>query len=105
MSVKRIECDCKELQCFGGLPLFMMDHIQLPCCDEGKYHVLCISNQTNCLKCKEEFNKHIKKFIQNTEAIIMNKFQKEQNNELKRSKTRKQLQRLINNVILVKYFT
>ena len=105
MSLKRSECDCKELKCFCGLPLFMMDHLQLPCCDKGKYHVLCISKRTNCVECNEEFSKHIKMFINNAHAMVMQKFKKEQKNELKRKKTRKECQKLIKDTIFVKYFT
>ena len=105
MSLKTIECDCKDLQCFCGLPLFMMDHLQLPCCGEAKYHVLCISNQTKCFKCNKEFDKFIKRHIQNAEAIVLQKLQKEEKFELKRLQAREQLQRLINSTIFVKYFT
>ena len=104
MSAKKIECNCKEVQCSCGLPLFMMDHLQLPCCNEAKYHVLCISNHTKCLKCKKDFNEHVILFVQNAQAIIMQKFRKEQSNELKRLKARKKLQLSIIDKIFVKYF-
>ena len=103
MYATRTKCYCKESRCICQLPLFAMDHLELPCCTEAKYHVLCISKHSKCLKCKKEFNEQIKLFIKNAEALMIQKFDKEKIVESKRSKARKQLQKTINDVIFVKY--
>lgn len=103
MSVTKDHCDCKELKCFCGLPLYAMDHLQLPCCVEGKYHVLCIQNQQQCPKCKQIFYEDIKEVIENAEIIVMKKYSMEQKLESRREKARKQLQESIDNLILRKF--
>ena len=103
MYARRTKCHCKESRCICQLPLSTMDHLELPCCTEAKYHVLCISKHRKCLKCKKEFNEQIKMFIKSAEALMIQKVEKEKKIESKRSKERKQLQKTINDVILPKY--
>ena len=93
--------DCMKSACICELPIFIMDHIQLMCCNKS-YHVLCIADKTTCLNCKQEFDHQTIKAIKHTERKILEKYQKQQLGEKKRILLRKDINKQVYEILLLR---
>ena len=97
MKIHNIKCDarCVTTLCFCKLPLNLMDHIQLPCCN-SMFHVFCIAKQLNCPYCENKINKSI---INEVNSILIKKKNENKEKEKRKSLFRKQVKEKIEKII------
>ena len=103
MSFHRVSCHCKLEKCFCGIPLAFMPHLQLPCCDGARFHVLCIENKNKCFKCHQEFDQNIKDYISKVFHELMVQFESYQLIQEQRNNQRIELKRKVFNIIIPFY--
>ena len=75
----KVHCNqnCRTGLCVCKLPIFALDHIELKCCRNSSYHLICIMNQSKCFNCKKEFNSQIIKAIKKAESNLLENCKKE----------------------------
>ena len=76
---------CITSRCYCSLPIYLMHHIQLPCCNEALHHVICISKKSKCPNCERKFTQEINTYIQNVKCIISEKLKDLQKKNKKKS--------------------
>ena len=83
---------CINSRCFCDLPIYLMDHIQLPCCNKSLHHVDCISNKQKCPNCEIEFNQEVKTYIKNVKSMVYEKLKELEKRKEKQDLLRKPMQ-------------
>ena len=91
---------CLVARCYCNLPLFVMDHVQLPCCNEAVHHVLCICEKSICPDCRKLFSGQTKKYIKNLKNRILLDLQKKENREQKQRIFRKHIEKEVKKIIV-----
>ena len=90
---------CSTKQCYCKLPLKMMDHIQLPCCNDSIHHVICMINKVSCPNCKKKFNKQILDYICNANQKMKKKQCKHRVKQYRRNTRQQQNRDHIQNTV------
>ena len=83
---------CINARCYCGLPIFLMDHIQLPCCNKALHHVSCISKKSKCPNCDTKFDVETKTCIKNVESTVFEKLKEIEKRKQKQNSLRKHIQ-------------
>lgn len=90
---------CFKNDCFCGLPIILMEHVQLPCCNDSIHHVNCIMNESSCPNCKRKFDKQTLNYIQNVNEKVIQKQIKQQIEKKAREPKQKMLRKQIKETV------
>lgn len=90
---------CINSHCCCNLPIYLMYHIQLPCCKDSLHHIDCIVNKSKCPNCKIKFEQDTKTYINNVKTVVYEKLKEIETRKQKQNLLRKNIQLEVNKMI------
>ena len=100
MTKARCNNNCRRTVCVCKLPIFALDHIELKCCSNSLYHLICIMDQSKCFNCQKEFNPQIIKAIKKAESNLLENYQKKHSTRNKTIAFRNHIKKKVYEIML-----